>query len=122
MALLNSVPCPAPPHPAPPRLAPLLLASPPLLRVGAGGAGVHAAAGSPETAGPNKLYELYGCSGPWITVTHGPQHMYSSYSLLDRAVSQPFLAESVGFASAGSEKSALGQKRKRNGWTCNRAT
>ena len=39
MALLNSVPRPAPPRPAP-----LLLASPPLLRAGPGGASVHAAA------------------------------------------------------------------------------
>ena len=41
------------------------------------------------------MYELYGCSGPWITETHGPQHMCSSYSLLDPAVPQPFLAESA---------------------------
>jgi hypothetical protein len=64
MALLNSVPCPspprpapprsAPPRPAPPRPAPLLLASPPLLRAGAGpgGAVVHAAAGSPAACPP----------------------------------------------------------------------
>jgi hypothetical protein len=41
------------------------------------------------TVGPTELYARYGCRGPWVTVTYGPQHPYSSYSSLGHNRSRP---------------------------------
>ena len=49
------------------------------------------------------------CRGPWVTVTYGPHHPYSSYSSLGPIISQPIFGQKALFLCFRLQQGFLGR-------------